>query len=167
MKRSVYLFILLILMGVCFLIYRYNKKPCTAITESEYKTNIESIESRFENIKAINATYWKSGEIGGTGRFNIGPTSLWWRGYILLSEAEGKEIFNTYDWVECSEFDEEGNPKDFSIHGERISPDVTGFTNFKWFYSEEFYWDNRPKGFLGELYFDEINNIIYFDLESD
>ncbi len=161
------IFVIVILISLLYNVNKpYNKE---IIEESEYKYDVEPVNARFINIDEIIGAYWKSGTINKCRIFNLGPTFIWWRGYILISDKEGKMILEKYDWIEVADFDNTGNPI-YGIkgeHGENVSFDITGLNSSKWLYSTKFNIDNLPERFIGTIYFDEKNNIIYFDLESN
>ncbi len=138
--------------------------------EYEYMTTLEPITKRFTKILNIEDVYWQGGKVGGdTGIFsNLGLIMVWWKGYIIIDNTEKNAILEKYEWEQVEQFDENGNPTDSEYyHGNLLNPNKTGFDKFNWLYSYDFYIDYMPKNFMGELYFDEINGIIYFDLVTD
>ncbi len=141
-------------------LYNVNTKK----VDSEYSTELEPIISRFANLSNIESCYWKSGRVSKK-LLSIGPTDIWFKGYIVLGNDEGIGLANSYKWEDVTEYDEKGNPK-WGEYGEILSPEVTGFTNFEWKYSKEFSEYVKIDQMMGEYYFDVKNNIVYFDLSS-
>lgn len=124
-----------------------------------YKTDLKPVESNFPNIKEIDSVYYKSEIIGENSIFPIGPNDYRFSGYIVVSDEEGKRILNKYKW-------EDAKPEKFNYNDREVSPIITGFKEFHWLYSKEFYEDNRDENLMCKIYFDEINNIIYFDFQT-
>ena len=123
------------------------------VEEMEYRKDSEAIIERFPNLGNIVECYWKADNIGKT---NFGPSSYWMKGFIVLDKDEVDKIDSQYEWTSISlEF----------VSG--VDPNITGFSDFEWKHSQEFSDDTRRTSFVGEFYYDIINGILYFDLESN
>lgn len=127
------------------------KKP--ELEKIEYRTDTEHLTKRFGNFIKIENCFWKAGMIG---RSNIGPSSYWLKGYAFITQENADFIKNEYSFTNVDiQFDD------------GITPDITGKNEFGWSYNKELSKKIAGAGFIGEFYFDIINNIFYFDLESN
>lgn len=122
------------------------------LTEIEYRTDIEPLIKRFGENLDIEQCYWKADVFGG---FGIGPTSYWMKGYMRIDEDNAQMLLKKYKFEEVDLTFEEG-----------ISATVTGYKDFKWMYNEQFSNEILGVSFIGCLYLDHINNLVYFDVES-
>jgi hypothetical protein len=115
------------------------------------RNDIESITSRFPSIQNIKEVFWEGGTIGKHG---IGPTSYYIKGCIILESYEADNLKNKYT------FEIIDNPKF------KFDPEITGFSEFDWRESYSFANDILRNKFVGNVYFDFINGIIYFNAEN-
>jgi hypothetical protein len=122
------------------------------LEELQYRTDIAPIQSRFEYIKSINSVFWK-GDIIGDATF--GPTSYFIKAFITIDSDEATSLMRKYEF---SPFELDFEPG--------ISPEVTGYTQFAWTKNEEFTKDMLSYKFIGEVYFDSINGVIYLNVEN-
>lgn len=118
----------------------------------EYRTDKGPIEDRFANLPSFSACYWKADTIGRT---SFGPTNYWMRGFIILDEATLSSLEKDYDWTAVN--------IDFP---KGIDPGITGKTDFTWYESKEFEATMFNGSFVGAMYLETTNAIIYFDVEN-
>lgn len=118
-----------------------------------YRTERSPIENRFPEIPDFIECYWKADTIGKT---NFGPTSYWMRGFVLLDDNALQKILSSYVWSAKSIAFPEG-----------ITPDITGKTDFDWHINTEFQRSVLQQRFVGCVYLDIINGILYFDVENN
>ena len=121
------------------------------LAEIEYSENVNSIAFYFDKLQPIERVYFKSEQIGD-GR--LGPSSFRLVGFICISADKTHSISNSFDFKE--------KEPDFP---EGISSNVTGKDNFSWQTSADFTKELLEGNFVGEVYLDFDNNMIYIDIE--
>ncbi len=120
---------------------------------TNYRVDIQPLVERFGHDLNIEKCYWKADVIGKT---KIGPSSYWMKGFIVLEKKSVERLTSKYTFTKT----------EILFNTEELDPFITGFSNFNWCYSKDMSNDFKEAKFIGEVYFDEINGIIYFDLES-
>ncbi|MCD8090590.1 MAG: hypothetical protein LUD81_08240 [Clostridiales bacterium] len=118
----------------------------------EYRTDTEPLVKRFGSEIPIETCCWKGGAIG---RVNFGPTSVWLKGFIFADEDYIDYIFEESDLMPAEISFEKG-----------IDPEITGFESFEWYTDGELSDEITGNDYWGNFYFDKINGVIYFDVES-
>lgn len=132
---------------------------CSMDTQSnlkniEYSENVESITHYFTELQTVENVYFKSKSVG-TNTSRIGSTSFSITGFISISEDEKNSIFDSYDFV----LDEPDFP-------DGISTDITEKTEFSWYSSHDFSSKILKGNFIGSVYIDSVNSIIYIDVTN-
>jgi hypothetical protein len=122
------------------------------VENMDYKTERIPIENRFPDIPNFVECYWKSDTIG---KANFGPTNYWMRGFIILEEGALQKISSEYEWSATN--------IDFPVG---IAPNVTGKTDFSWHFNKDFQLLVLRQKFIGYIFLDITNGIIYFDVEN-
>ena len=118
----------------------------------EYRTESEPLEFRFPDAPDFTECYWKADTIGQT---YFGPTNYWMRGFIILDENTFQKILADYEWT--------SNSIDFP---NGIAPDVTGRNGFDWYINKKFEQLLLRHSFVGHIFLDTVNGILYFDVEN-
>lgn len=150
MKRFIVFILILLVAG--FFINVYSTFRDYEILKEKYsskivETDIKPIKEHFKLLRNVESTYWIEKIANSIG---LGPTDFIFEGFIKINDDEFKNIELSYDWSETK------------INFEDIYPDITGFSSFKWYFSEQFSEDLRKSTFMGDAYIDKINGIIYF-----
>ena len=125
----------------------------THLTEVEYSGNIESISHYFHELKTIERVYFKSLQKGSSGL--VGPSTFSIAGFVFISEDEKNTLIDTYEFVEAMPEFPEG-----------ISTDITQLTDFRWATSKEFTRFVLKGNFIGDIFLDTNNGIIYLNVEN-
>ena len=141
--------IAVIIGGMSLNMFHNSKKGLERI---EYRTDIQPLNERFSKTLDISDCFWKVSTIGNT---RFGPSSYWMKGYAFISQETAESIKAEYSFVDVNINFEKG-----------ITPDVTKKNEFRWSYNKKLSREIAGTKFIGEVYFDTLNNIIYFDLES-
>lgn len=115
--------------------------------EISYRTDIKPISERFPNLTGIEKVYWSGSTIGG----DFGPTNYVLRGYVFLSQAAAAALKQDYAW-----------------ENELIIPELQ--YDFKgklqhWSSSDDFDAYIKSSSYTGHFYFDQKQNVLYFDVE--
>lgn len=76
-------------------------------------------------------------------------------GFLLIEEKESSMLENEYQWEE--------SVVDFP---KGIEPGVTQKDNFSWYKSEDYNSAILQQNFVGDIYLDAENGIIYFNVEN-
>lgn len=119
---------------------------------SEFRSDLEPIVERFGNSVEINSCFWKAAPITSN---RIGPSSYWIKGFIVLTKADFDRIVNDYSMKKTQiTFDD------------NINPNITGYNNFNWYYSDKLAHELKGGNFIGDVYLDITNGIVFFDLEN-
>lgn len=118
----------------------------------DYRTDIEPISSRLTMVNGISKVYWKSDTIGSG---NFGPTSYFFTGFMLLESEVIEELTGQYDWEEAKVSFPKG-----------LNPNITEYKEFEWCYNHEFEQSMLENEYMGQVYFDLSNGIIYFYCEN-
>lgn len=143
--------IILLCMLIVKLFYVESQSP-SDLTEIEYRTDAEPLIKRFGENLDIEQCYWKSGVFGG---FAIGPTSYWMKGFIKIDEDNTQLLLEKYKFENLDLNFQEG-----------MQPEIMGVQEFCWMYNEQFSKEILNVNFIGKIYLDYINSILYFDIES-
>ena len=127
------------------------KNPDTSLN-LYVRNDIEPIRNYFTMLDNIEKAYWIS---GNDNVISLGPTDIYIKGFILLNKKNFNDIIFSYDWMETN-----------IIFDKNFQPTITGFSDFKWYYSDKFSNDLSGINFMGNAYIDKINFIIYFDFNT-
>lgn len=146
------IFVILALFAIGLTKY-FNAKKTFDLAKMEYRTDVQPLVDRFGDKISIDACWWKADIIGKT---NLGPSSYWMKGFALLNKQSVESIQAKYHLISTSLEFEQG-----------MHPCVTEFEEFEWRYSEELSREIAGAGFIGEIYVDLKNSVLYFDLESN
>ncbi|MBW7474565.1 hypothetical protein K0T92_07390 [Paenibacillus oenotherae] len=145
------LLLLLALVTVVIVIFM---KPVfyPTVEKSMTRTDIEPIMNRFPRLEKVEKAVWQVDRIGES---HFGPSSYRMKGYIFLSEQMIKQLENSYEWVEVSNW----KP---SIH-----LTLSQVNAHHWTYSEEFNDYVVPNNYIGKFYWDSNNKLFYFEVDND
>ncbi len=130
---------------------------CTAVKrpnyeELDYRYDIEPIAASFPIFQDIEAVYWKAGRIGSSAP---GPNSTAYKAFVIISDDEYSILINEYILeTYCPDFDQ------------GIDPTITGYTTFEWAKNDELSRKLLSFKYVGNIYFDQINGIVYIDAET-
>jgi len=127
-----------------------NNKDATKV---EYRMERKPIEDRFPELPNFTECYWKANTIGYA---NFGPTSYWMRGFLCLDEKALQKILADYDWN-----------ADTVIFPKGIDPAITGKSGFSWYSNKNFQLVILRQRFVGSIYLDTANGVLYFDVENN
>lgn len=148
-KKTIIIVLIVILsfnFGGCF---RDNSVDFESI---DYRYDIEPLSSKFSFFNSIEDACWKTSIIGST---RFGPSSYTIRAFIIISSDEYTEIVDSYDF-EPTELEFENG----------IDPKVTGSGSFRWKENSDFTQDVLGNGYIGKVYLDTNNGIVYISAES-
>ena len=123
------------------------------MTDMEYRTDKEPINDRFPDMPNFAECYWKANTIGKT---NCGPTNYWMKGFLCLDENTFHKTLADYEWS--------------AVHiafPKGIDPDITCKSNFTWHINNDFQSMILRQFFIGSIYFDTTNGIVYLDVENN
>jgi hypothetical protein len=144
---------ILVLGLVSFIVFQTLFQENHDAEKMNYNTMKEPIESRFHNLPNFRECYWKADTIGNT---NLGPTNYWLRGFICLDEKAFQDILSNYEWSIVS-----------IVFPKGIEPVITGRSNFSWHFNKDFQITILRQNFVGSIFLDTTNGIIYFDVENN
>ena len=156
LKKMLYVFfviaaiILLYIILIFKILYVESQSP-SDLPKIEYRTDTEPLIKRFGENLDIGQCYWKVGVFGG---FAVGPTSYWMKGFMMIDEDNAQCLLEKYKFENVDLNFEEG-----------IQPEVTGCSEFEWMYNEQFSNEILGVNYMGEVYLDCTNSILYFDAE--
>lgn len=130
---------------------------CTAVKRPnyeklDYRYDIEPIAASFPFFQDIETVYWKAGRIGSS---SIGPNSTAYKAFLIISDDEYATLTNEYILESC-----------FPVFDQGIDPTITGYTTFEWAKNDELSRKLLAFKYVGNIYFDQINGIIYIDVET-
>lgn len=123
-----------------------------SLTNIPYRRDEQPIRERFPNIPEIQSCYWKANAIGRT---DFGPTNYWMKGFIVLEESEWLKLLDEYSWENIDLYFPKG-----------IDPRITNFNKFNWAYNKDFELRVKTTSFVGGIYLDTKNGILYFSVEN-
>ena len=124
-----------------------------SFNEIEYRTDLEPIVNRFPILKDIKQTYWKTMVIGNS---KFGPTNYLIVGFVVLSDVRKNEFENKYHFNESVEL----------ILPEGIDYNITSFSKFEWYACEDFSKDVLNNNFVGSVFYDTLNGIVFFNVQN-
>lgn len=142
---------LILLFAFIFCMSGCSMNTQSKLEDLEYSENIESITHYFTELQTVEHVYFKSESVGSNGR--IGPSSFSIVGFIVISEDEKNSICESFDFV--------ADEPDFP---DGISPDITERSEFSWHSSYNFSRKLLKGNFVGKVYLDFLNSIIYIDV---
>ena len=151
---AIFISVVVILAIICiFAISRIDTKDNTRkdATIVEYKIDKQPIIDRFPSLPEFKDCYWKADNIGKT---DFGPSNYWMRGFVVLEPSSFDQLKWNHTWVQ----------KDI-IFPNGIDPTITKAKDFNWCNSSDFTSDFLGGSFVGDIYFDTTNGILYFDVE--
>lgn len=120
----------------------------------EYRFDREPLIKNFPDMPMFQDCYWKTNTIGRT---DFGPTNFWLMGFIVCANQDIKnDLLKQYAWEACNINFPPG-----------INPEITGFQKFNWYSNKDFAMDIIPPSYLGNVYFDSINGVVYVDVENN
>lgn len=122
-------------------------------TDMEYRTDMKPIKDRFPDIPDFSECHWKAHTIGKT---SFGPTNYWMRGFLCLSEKDFQKILTDYEWS-----------ADSVVFPNDVNPSITGEGDFNWHSSKDFQSMILRQSYVGSIYLDITNGILYFDVENN
>ena len=122
------------------------------VENMEYKVERDPIENRFPDIPDFIECYWKADTVGPT---NFGPTNYWMKGFLCLDENAFHNILADYEWNSVGISFPKG-----------INPDITGKSDFDWHNNKDFQSMVLKQNFVGSIYLDTVNGVLYFDVEN-
>jgi len=123
------------------------------IEKMDYREDVEQLTNRFSTLDGIESCFWKADTIGKT---NFGPTNYWMKGFLCLDENNFQKILTEYEWI-----------ADDIVFPNGIDPDITGKDDFSWHINKDFQSMILRQSFVGSIYFDITNGIVYFDVENN
>ncbi len=142
---------LILLFAFIFCMSGCSMNTQSKLEDLEYSENIESITHYFTELQTVEHVYFKSESVGSNGR--IGPSSFSIVGFIVISEDEKNSICESFDFV--------ADEPDFP---DGISSDITERSEFSWHSSYNFSRKLLRGNFVGKVYLDFLNSIIYIDV---
>jgi len=113
-----------------------------------YSNDKETITEQFPNLPPVVSCNWASGKLS-SGR--IGPTNYFIECVLVLDQEEMKKLDADYSWDDCSA--PQVKYVDFSGAGDPES---------KWRYNAAFSYSAMAPFYVGEVYYDCKNGILYF-----
>ena len=150
---TVAIILFIVAVGASFIMISKNNGGNQSIA---IKTDKETIIKRFPNIGNFQKCYWKADTISkGLSVLVPGPSGYWMKGFIEVDKEQIKSFIDKYIMVESDSAPQlDFVPEDFDIKESR------------WYYSDNFNEYIKPPGFLGEVYIDGVNQVIYFDVRK-
>lgn len=121
-------------------------------SEIEYRTDTQPIIDRFPSLPAFKSCHWKANTIGRT---DFGPTNYCMNGFIVQENESYLELIRYYMWKPVTVKFPKG-----------IEPEITSIKEFNWSYNEEFEMLFKSQSFIGNVYFDTLNGVLYFSVEN-
>lgn len=140
-----------------FIYYFSNNKNNNFHYENGYRIDREPIKRRFPELGDFKSCYWKGDTKNKNKKdFIPAPTSYWMKGFIVLDSNNINKLKNDYLWKGVR-----------SNWKPSIDTKILKKQSFNWRYSKEF--DkliiNSSKNYIGNLYIDFENGVLYFDIE--
>lgn len=156
MKKYIQLSIIVLSIAFILTLCGCNREPETPIRADlnslAWRYDVEPITNRFPILVTPVNVFWKADVIGSA---DFGPTSYFLTGFVVLSAAEKENFLNKYKFEQT----------DLSFKS-GIEPDITGFKSFSWGKSPELYKDIVGNGFVGDVFFDSVNGVLFIDVEN-
>jgi hypothetical protein len=103
-------------------------------------------------LSSSSECYWKADIIG---RNSIGPSNYFITGFVVLDDKTFEEVTNGYAFV-----------NEVPTFPAGMNPSVTSRTHFAWGANEEFTHELLGASFIGTVYFDSINGMVFFDVQN-
>lgn len=126
-----------------------DKKPIGE-TENGYRVDKSPIGERLPKLGTFDRCYWKADIIGKPG---IGPTPYWMKGFVVLNNKEFMAFKEQYNW---SETGKGWKPS--------LNTDILKMQSFDWSYSKAFEDYLISTRFVGKVYFDLKNGVVFFEI---
>lgn len=145
--------IFLILISILLITSCANKKQEVDFENLQYEKNIESVSNIFKDLNSIDKVYFKSTQVGATS--GIGPSTFKNAGFICISEDEMNSLRSKFSFEDAEPSFPSG-----------ISADITGKDRFHWQSNNDFSRELLKGNYIGDVYIDIQNNIIFFDIEN-
>ncbi len=145
--------ICLILIAILMMTSCTNKKQEADFENLQYEENIESVSNIFKDLNSIDKVYFKSMQVGSTSR--IGPSTYKTAGFICISEDEMNSLRSKFSFEDAEPSFPSG-----------ISTDITGKDSFHWQSNDEFSKDLLKGNYIGDIYIDIQNSVVFFDIET-
>lgn len=124
-----------------------------SLAKIDYRTDVQPIMDRFPMLQEIEQVYWKADTFG---HIYFGPTSYYMSGFAVLSDSAKEELENQYS------FSEQAEP----VLPEGIDCSITGFSAFEWYTDQDFTHDMLRAAFVGTIYYDRMNGVVFLDVEN-
>lgn len=151
------LFALIVIFGIFAVTHNYTALLPIISSESksdqidiEYNENIDSVATQFPYIEDIQAVYWKE-DIVGNGR-GIGPTDYWIKAFVIVDSTYIDKIIADYEWENKS-----------PVFSGEIEPKITKIEKVTWSYNADFSEKVLDVSYIGEVYIDLNNHLIYIN----
>lgn len=125
----------------------------TSYSEIEYRTDPEPVIARFPYFSDVEQVYWKASVLGGAC---FGPTPYSMTGFIIPRDADVQRIIDTFTLEDPTALQQPDG----------IDPTVTGCTAFEWHECPELSRALLRNEFVGTVYFDRLNGVVYFDVQN-
>ena len=122
--------------------------------ESDYSTDASGAAERFKRIDGIESAFLKS-IATDQNTSTVGPNTCRTAGFLVISKKTCEDYFNQYDFVPESPAFPEG-----------IGTDVLDVKDFAWYRSGEFERMILGGSYIGEVYLDITNSIVYLDVSN-
>ncbi len=163
-KRIAFVLVAIILLtSICFLMFNSCDDKVELNDFVTNRTEKQPLLDRFSLLEDFESCLWQSAVISNRS-FDIGPTSYWMQGYIVLNKEQFKDFKENYDWKEK---DLIVNNEKFSLKNGKSVPEIDlNLDDCNWTYSDKF--NEKILGnFIGEFYLDLNNKVLFFDVESN
>ena len=109
-----------------------------------------------KDIKGVTECDYERINIGyGKGNYSMGPTDPRYRGYFKVDEESGKEIFDSYDWIEDDTF----------VIPDLGDVDTSSITANKWYFCYKYETDSFPLLICSYLRFNGKDTFV-FDVQA-
>lgn len=137
------------------------------VTRNGYRNEVQEVEDKFPFID-IEKCYWKIG-IDGKSTILNKLNYIVLDGYLVLTTEEFEYLLLNYEWSnENIKTDYNGNPfveeeTMLSFKRSYSVTDIMGIYDFDWRYNNEFSEMVNKDYYIGDLFLDTNNGIIYFN----
>ena len=149
------IFLPIIVLIICvFLVTSCKNEEVNNFTQIDYSNNIEAMEYYFPELGSINNGYFKSISLNGESR-TIGPSTFCVAGFLCISKEAVNVFLDGYEFIK--------KDPSFPLG---VSPEVTEYVDFSWYTSNEFSKYLLKGNFVGDVYIDIMNCLIYINIQS-
>lgn len=125
------------------------------VDKAEMQTSAEGLSDLFPTLVDARKCYWKTGINGEDNSEAQGSNDFWYIGYIYPDQSDIDYYLENFTW----------NHIESDIKPRFLLPDSNEITHH-WIYSKAFSDYIKSQYYLGKVYLDTENKLLYFDIST-